>query len=739
MWFDNRSDDSRSRVQSVVIVMTTLVDRILIKMGMLPKPAPAPLLSLSDESRIKRIEDMSNIPRYPPFMEGLPIHSPAALLATQNELTAGVQQLIANPELLEVHYNPSMLRLAEFVQLLPASQSHHHRGAGGMLRHSLEVGFWALQQTEGKLIRGVITSQQRRVIEPRWRLAAFLAGVCHDLGKVVTDLSVTDRAGEQKWRPYQSGLYEWAKSNRVDNYFLHWTDGRGKNHANVSSTLIDAVISKHTFDWIGSGSTDALIWLTESLNNNPGSSNQIHNFVVKADQLSVERDLKSMGAAMAGYEIGVPIERYLTDIMRRLVQEGVWRINEPTARVWNINGTTYLVWPMGGEEIARRTRDEDIAGLPKTPDGILDMMVEREIAFLREDGGGDSFFYIAPDVVTDKIPTMRLKAIRLRDQALISSMPISPIPGKIYSSRADSQNDAGTPVARLTENQPEPDNRSQSGGRTPTERVGESGKDGTHDKHAPGTSVADVKKLNTVTPQLPLVPVGVVGSASVSVVASSAVTPVVQSEEAVVVEKEPLRLESLDGAIGELLRVLIKEMKSGQKSFADLGIRLPDGSVLLKWPDTFAGYGFTPKQILNDLSEVDWLIPASEVAAIGDAEFSGGIAKALRLSSDIGRLFGPGKEKNQPIRPAQEVADLFTSVREGLSSEPSTPVKPVSESAKPPKRKRKSVAETIDQANLVLLEKSTNRPSRSASCTRGMRSKNIVAQHIKDKSIEETS
>jgi len=71
-----------------------------------------------------------------------------------------------------------------------------------MLRHSLEVGLWALQQTEGKLIRGVTTPQQRRVMEPRWRLAVFLAGICHDLGKVVTDLTVTDRANAQRWRPY---------------------------------------------------------------------------------------------------------------------------------------------------------------------------------------------------------------------------------------------------------------------------------------------------------------------------------------------------------------------------------------------------------------------------------------------------------------------------------------------------------------------------------------------------------
>ena len=622
---------------------------------MLPPPVALPRAVISKKGNPARLEDMSNIPRYPPFMEGLPVHSPAALLATQQELTRGIQQLIANRELLEAHYNPSMLRLAEFVQLLPASQSHHHRGAGGMLRHSLEVGFWALQQTEGKLIRGVITPQQRRLIEPRWRLAAFLAGICHDLGKVVTDLTVTDRAGEEKWRPYKYGIYRWAESNRIENYFLHWTEGRGKNHTNVSSTLIDAVITKESFDWIGAGSTDAVIWLTESLNNNPGSSNQIHNFVVKADQLSVERDLKSMGAAMAGYEIGVPIERYLTDIMRRLVQESIWRINEPGARIWNLNGTTYLVWPMAGEEISRRTRDEDIPGLPKTPDGILDMMVEREIAFLREDGGGDSFFYIAPDIITEKIPAMRLKAIRLRDQALISSMPIPPVPGKIYLNKSDASPETNTPVAPLPDIAANPAPVAMDDRSAPVERLDEPANAIATKQSFSGAPVARPSKKRPGAAQLPLIPDEVAEKAPALIPEGLAVAPVEPTETigapitpaGAVMKNEPPSLESA-GAIGELLRVLIKEFQSGQKSFSELGIRLPDGGVFLKWPDAFAGYGFTPKQILNDLTETGWLVPASEVATIGDAGFSGGVAKALRLTGDVGALFVV--EKSPPTR-----------------------------------------------------------------------------------------
>jgi len=568
--------------------METITDRLLRKFRFLPSAHDA--VQIKQIASAMRIEDLQRIPRYPPFMEGLPVYAPAELLATQHELTGGIHNLIANAELLATHYNPAMLRLAAFVHLLPASQAHHHRGAGGMLRHSLEVGLWALQQTEGKLIRGVTTPQQRRVIEPRWRLAVFLAGVCHDLGKVVTDLTVTDRANAQRWRPYHQGVYDWALSHEIENYFLHWQEGRGRHHTNVSSTLIDAVIAKESFDWISDGSTDVVIWLTESLNSNPGQTNQIHDYVVRADQLSVERDLKTMGVAMAGYEIGVPVERYLTDIMRRLVREGVWRINEPSARVWNIDGITYLVWPMAGEEIARRTNDEDIPGLPKTPDGILDMMVERGIACMRE-GDGDPYFYIAPDVLTEKIPTLKLKSIRLRDQALISTMPIAPVAGRVIGG-----NEAvGSSETHVDAENPEPPQHLSSTSEPATST-------GTENP-APLQHLSSTPESETLGPAT------------------------------------PVTAEQFTGSMGELLKELIEDFRTGKKALNDLAVRPEDGCLRLKWPQAFAGYGFTPKQILDGLTGRGWMQADSEVAKVGEAEFASGIAKAIRLTRLISNLF----------------------------------------------------------------------------------------------------
>ncbi len=92
----------------------------------------------------------SEIPRYPPFLKGLPAASPEDLQSTQDELIAKLRQVLGfNLRDFQRLIQPCIDHLAAYVHLLPASEHHHHSGAGGLLRHSLEVAFWAAQAAEG--------------------------------------------------------------------------------------------------------------------------------------------------------------------------------------------------------------------------------------------------------------------------------------------------------------------------------------------------------------------------------------------------------------------------------------------------------------------------------------------------------------------------------------------------------------------------------------------------------------
>ncbi len=92
----------------------------------------------------------ADIPRYPPFLKGLPAASPEDLQSTQDELIAKLRQVLGfNLRDFQRLIQPCIDHLAAYVHLLPASEHHHHSGAGGLLRHSLEVAFWAAQAAEG--------------------------------------------------------------------------------------------------------------------------------------------------------------------------------------------------------------------------------------------------------------------------------------------------------------------------------------------------------------------------------------------------------------------------------------------------------------------------------------------------------------------------------------------------------------------------------------------------------------
>ncbi|MDD5296532.1 MAG: MobH family relaxase [Rhodocyclaceae bacterium] len=549
-------------------------------------------------------------------MKGLPVVPPNKLLDTQQDLIARIANAAMDgAAALRRRYLPALQRFASFAHLLPASQSHHHRGAGGLLRHSLEVALWALQSADKVLLDAAKTPARRREIEPRWQLAVFLAALCHDAGKPVTDITVTNSERTAVWRPIKEDLYTWATSNGVDAYFLDWREGRSRQHTALSTVIGDRIIGLETLEWIEEGDTELIVWLMESLNCNPGPTNRIYDLVIKADQASVERDLRTLGVAMAGYDLGVPVERHLTDIMRRFVKETIWRVNEPGARLWNIGGNLYLVWPAAGEEIARQVAEDGIPGIPRTPDGILDMLVERQIALVRDGAApGDRYWRIAPDILAEKIPDIQLPAIRLRDEAMVSSIPILPVAGRIVNEPGGGTQPAGpavsdpspaSPIVTASRQAPHGEARSdgEEGGRKPVQTGGK-------------------RPSRNLDPQAEAPP------APAKREPCAVPEPVARGETPAI---------EFDGPVGEALKALAQDLSKGEKRWGRDALLDPENQVRLRWPDALAGYGLTPKAILDDLSGRGWLWidPMAPLKKVLDAEIGGVTVKTIRLELAI--------------------------------------------------------------------------------------------------------
>ena len=88
------------------------------------------------------VPEQEDIPRYPPFAKGLPAADTKRILETQSELITRIKGILRfTAEDFAETVNPVIENYAAYVHLLPASEAHHHRGAGGLFRHGLEVGF----------------------------------------------------------------------------------------------------------------------------------------------------------------------------------------------------------------------------------------------------------------------------------------------------------------------------------------------------------------------------------------------------------------------------------------------------------------------------------------------------------------------------------------------------------------------------------------------------------------------
>jgi len=381
------------------------------------KSPPVPTLtSVAHPPRLPRTDE-EEIPRYPPFAKGLPAASVERILATQTELLDAIRHTLALPaEAFQTVVVPVIARYAAFTHLLPASEAHHHRGAGGLFRHGLEVAYWAVMASEGVLFGIGSTPLERKGQEPRWRVAVCLAGLLHDIGKPVSDLSILDREGCTQWNPYLENLTDWAAKNNVDRYFLRWRDKRHQRHEQFSVLVTERVLTPECLSYLTQHGPEIMQAMLEAIAGVDRGA-MFHTLVMEADRKSVERDLKANHISV-DTSLGVPVEKYLLDAMRRLIGIGRWTANTRGARLWRFADGLHVVWKTGAQEISELLAKDKISGIPRDPDTLADILIERGLAVPHKTTDGRSFRYwrMAPAELD-----MALYMLRLATPELIYS------------------------------------------------------------------------------------------------------------------------------------------------------------------------------------------------------------------------------------------------------------------------------------------------------------------------------
>lgn len=370
--------------------------------------------------------------KYPPFLVGLPARVPGKFLL--NAHAAKVRAIASGIGLPPREFNrlilPVLDSFASFAHMLPASQAHHHRGAGGLLAHSLEVAVHALNACQVTSFDHDRYPAERIKRRDRWNAAAVLAALMHDVGKPLYDLRVTDASAEKIWQPVANSIPEWAQENGVERYFFHWNPNRHDVHKHLSTTMIDRLLSKELRLWLMEAGQDLYFAMVNAIACDDEKS-ILTGLVIKADSTSVEADLRKWGGDASGKSalgIGVPVSSLVVDTMRHLKSIGVWKVNEVGHRVWVIGDGVYVAWVQGVKDITEELNEKGVKAVPRSADALGEVLLDHHI--LERSPDGSIYWSVFPDLLSDGRPKpIKLKCVKLAASNLL--FPFEPVPQSV--------------------------------------------------------------------------------------------------------------------------------------------------------------------------------------------------------------------------------------------------------------------------------------------------------------------
>lgn len=326
-------------------------------------------------------------------------NSPAAELGCAavpvDELLASVDDLVARIQLcfglgredFENDVQPLLRSYANYVHLLPATADNYFSVPGGLLKLGLEVAFFSLQGTDAHIFSGRATISERRQLEPRWRLATFVGGLCCELHRVLTHVVVTDSHGGQ-WPAYLKSLSAWLADRGAERYFVRWRSNAIESRG-LGLFALPLVVPPGTLQFLDENNTVIVPHLLASVGGTPlyRDANVLDSLVRRSLALVIDRHLRANAGRYGVPPLGSHLERYVVDAMRRLSSSNSsWVPNRERSRTWFAPDGLFLVWPQSAADVLALLEDDQLPGIPKAPDTVRDLLLAAGVLASRDDG-----------------------------------------------------------------------------------------------------------------------------------------------------------------------------------------------------------------------------------------------------------------------------------------------------------------------------------------------------------------
>jgi len=521
--------------------------------------------------------------RYPPPHMGLPVANVGNIFRMQSARVRAIHQTLG---LERAQFDslilPVLERYAAFVHLLPATERDHHADAGGLLRHGLEVAYWAARESEGVVFVADGTPLERKQLEPRWHVAVCLAGLLHGVGIPISDLAVGNARGTIHWDPYTESLIQWAQRHRLERYFLFWRPLRHGLRECFAGLAASRVLTPQLSRWLTEPEPGIMGALLQAITNSAAAASHhpehpLAQLVESADEHSCAKDRVTRGHHCDDSG-DVPVEEQLFEAMRTLLANGTWTANQRGARVWVTPHGLFVVWKPAVEEILQRLKRDRAPGLSNDPGILAERLIARGLAtpYRDNDGASHPYWPVTPELLaTADGRSVTLDMLRIaRMHLLFESAPPSVVAARVGDDR-----------------RPDPITRG---------------------KAAPASTLP-------VTPTGPAAPV-VIAPPSVRLDASASPQPKPMPPKATTRQAQSPRHPSISptisadaardalekqGEAGRLLLAMARDVAADKRRWGKTLVRLGE-RVIVRYPDGVRPYG-EPAKVLGALSDAGWL------------------------------------------------------------------------------------------------------------------------------------
>lgn len=363
---------------------------------------------------------------YPSVDPGLAAGSVDQLLSAHQDLLSRTKLCYgADRAAFEADLLTPIRNYAGFVNLLPATADNYYAEVGGLFRLGLEVGFFALQGTDGHIVSGRSTISTRRHLEPRWRQATFLAGLCSELNRTLSHIVVTDDRGEA-WPAYLAPLTSWLQQRRSKRFFIRWLSGAQETRA-IGLFALRHIVPEQTMQHLATGNTVVVPQFLACLAGMPLYREQsiLAELVKRATALVIDRDLIASANRYGRPILGAHLERYLLDAMRRLItSHAAWAPNQERSRVWYGKDGLFIVWPNAAGEIRKLLEEDELPGIPKAPETILEILLGAKV--LEGRNGAEALWTISPPPGKSVVEAVKLSSPEILLSAHLD--PVAPLP-----------------------------------------------------------------------------------------------------------------------------------------------------------------------------------------------------------------------------------------------------------------------------------------------------------------------